>query len=445
MNSLNILFACAICVVGFLFLIKQLGGKKYDLLNPALLIIFQITVGFGVNTIYWHIFDIPTEIFDLTFPGNQDTISKALLITFLGLLSFCISFSFANHSSHHLSYSKSDSLEPIKISALIYLVTPVVLYYSIQVLDQVLSQSLGGFMLRNRYEKVENAYIGFVASSVQLYILVSLHVASRVKEVSKASNLLLVVLLFVSFIISISSGFRGNIIIFALHFLAISHYRYKRFSRKRAMFFAVLAVLVLAVLGNVRKEVELGSTGAISTGDSGFDIQKNLNEVLKRIQGAEIVSLVIQQIDQGKPHRYFYEGIYEAITILIPRSLWPAKPESQSIIFGATFLTEYLVARDGSVGDNTGGFSYNLIGYLFWQAGYLGVIFGMTMLGLILNYLYKYAQFHNFRGSAGVWYICIYARLWALTEAPQEGINQVVFTLLFLGSIIFFSKDRRSR
>jgi oligosaccharide repeat unit polymerase len=432
-------------VLGFLFLIKQLDGEKYDLFNPALLITFQITVGFGVNTMYWHISDIQTEMFDLSLPGNQGTISKALLITFLGLLSFCSSFSLANLSSHRFSNSKSDSLEPFKISALIYLVTPVVLYYSIEVLDEVLSQGLGSFMLRNRYEKVENAYIGFVASSVQLYIVVSLHVASRVKEVSKASNLLLVVLLLLSFIVSISSGFRGNIIIFALHLLAIRNYRYKRFSRKGAMFFAALAVLLLAGLGNVRKEVELGSTGAISTEDGGLDFQKNFNEVLKRIQGAEIVSLVIQQIDQGTPHKYFYEAIYESITILIPRSLWPAKPESQSIIFGATFLTEYLVARDGLVGVNTGGFSYNLIGYLFWQAGYLGVIFGMTMLGLVLNYLYKYAEFHNFRGSAGVWYISIYARLWALTEAPQEGFNQVVFTFLFLGSIIFFSKERRSR
>ncbi len=66
-------------------------------------------------------------------------------------------------------------------------------------------------------------------------------------------------------------------------------------------------------------------------------------------------------------------------SILIPRILWPDKPQ---INVGGTFAKEYLNSDKVSVGVQTSG-------ELYWNFGFLGVVFGSLLLGALYSMIWK--------------------------------------------------------
>jgi oligosaccharide repeat unit polymerase len=227
------------------------------------------------------------------------------------------------------------------------------------------------------------------------------------------------------------TGFRVGVAIAVLQWLATWHYTCRRFTLRVLSILAVSAYAFLAIYGAVRVNVEGGGLSSAALQLNG-DASTTWLAVLNRSSGTDIVGIVFDRIEETRNYRYFWPSFVEAATILVPRSIWQDKPTPLGIQFGGEFMFDYLMWRDKAVGEAVGGFSPTAVGFFYWQGGYVGIIFGMLILGIIAAAIYEYLSIAGANYAHLLIYVTLMSVFPIFAEAPQEALNNSVIRLTFL-------------
>ena len=219
-------------------------------------------------------------------------------------------------------------------------------------------------------------------------------------------------------------GFRGSLLPAILQFFAAWHYGRRRLSVVSIGLMAAGLLLLLSVLGLIRSAVE-GEThqeNALATA------------VIFRVPGLDTVERVVWRMDRGEPDRGLKPGLTEAATILVPRALWPGKPEPASLAFADIFFSDFFLGRGDPLDGVKSGVSPTLVAELLWIGGLPFVAFGALALGTLSTAINTWRQraphhpLHIFVAAIFMGWFAIFV------EAPQNTLNTfVMFATFCLG------------
>lgn len=236
----------------------------------------------------------------------------------------------------------------------------------------------------------------------------------------KVSKLKIFSLLVICATPSVFLGFRGKALALLLEAIAVYYVYIKKISVKYV--FLILASIggLFIVYGLVRDK------GIASSSLESFSAAETMMYSLFRVQGSEILGVVLNKLDVTRDFQCGYKTILEAITILVPHAIWPGKPTPKSVVFSETFF-----------GLN-GGVSPTILTELYWDFGVLGVTLGMFMVGLAVSLSYNtIVQMKS--NSSKVLYGMLFYQIFLLAEAisgPLNGIVILTFFYLFVMGLL---------
>lgn len=148
----------------------------------------------------------------------------------------------------------------------------------------------------------------------------------------------------------------------------------------RAVMLGFLAVLLLGVLGEVRRSGQGGSVDF--TALTNFSIQEAWEKSQQELFMREIGSDMAVAALVPDPHNYLYGTTYiAALTFWLPRSIWPDKPR------GAGAHAAAILYGDRSTASDYTGASYPISGAFeaYWNFSYPGVFMSFTLFGAALS------------------------------------------------------------
>ena len=153
--------------------------------------------------------------------------------------------------------------------------------------------------------------------------------------------------------------------------------------------------------------------------DFAIDKPEFLFSIFLRSKGADVVSLIYEKINSIYDLMLFYPSIIESLTIFIPSSLWPSKPEPLSVQFSQKFF---------GIG---GGVSPTIAGEAYWHAGWFGVFSLLFLLGMLYRaYTNSFKKYKN-NDSMLFLLIASFPSLVMMAEAMQGYINGLVLIYIF--------------
>lgn len=106
-----------------------------------------------------------------------------------------------------------------------------------------------------------------------------------------------------------------------------------------------------------------------------------LNVVGARLHGLDSLSLVVHNVPGSVPYTHFSELLLVPVAV-IPRAIWVGKP---LINMGLRFNHMFVPSADPSRA-----IAVTMPGMFFWDAGLLGVLFGMLFVGALWRVFYEY-------------------------------------------------------
>jgi hypothetical protein len=258
---------------------------------------------------------------------------------------------------------------------------------------------------------------------------------------SRRRNLIAATIFTLSILPTALLGFRVGLVPQFLQFLIIWHLAYRKLTWQRIGILATFALLGLSVFGVIRAKIE----------GHRFDFElSNLIEdnplvsVVRRVPGVEIVAPVVDELRYTHDFAGWSDGLFEAATIIVPRQVWEDKPTPQGIKFGRKFFSDFLLRRDGYIGESTGGFSPTAIGFFYWQQGIIGIIVGMILLGLAAKAIESLRRLGE---NGNLFYLLIYAgiagQFAVFMEAPQDSMNTLILRVLTFAPFLLLCTSHR--
>ena len=200
---------------------------------------------------------------------------------------------------------------------------------------------------------------------------------SRIKCVKAITFVLTLSLLFVR-------GFRFIILIFVL---APIIYTYMRKDKRPAftslLLFAIVAILAFSMIETVRNSVRSGDgyhyeiTSVLYAFNRVFDSDFT---VFKPFYG------IIEHFPKDMPFQYGKEMLLYTFVMIIPRVIWPGKPDALQKMVVTTAVSE-TAAQSGMAFVNLGEF--------YFEFGILGCIVSMFLFGVLSRYLRRIAKINS--------------------------------------------------
>jgi oligosaccharide repeat unit polymerase len=238
-----------------------------------------------------------------------------------------------------------------------------------------------------------------------------------------------------SFCLVVVLGFRVALVPIVFQFIIIWHYQQIRLRTRHIIIISVAIILSLAIFANIRSQGTLLSSNGLSDG------------LLLRTPGLSTVERVVQKMDQGWPYRGFTAGAFEAVTILVPRAIWPNKPQTAGLTFDDIFFFDFYIGRGDQIDDVRSGISPTFTGEALWTGGIVAVVLGLLVLGIVARTLTIWRS----NGESRKLHLFIYAlfvsNLPIFVEAPQNALNSfimlgamgVMFSLFINGRFNFIT------
>ena len=242
----------------------------------------------------------------------------------------------------------------------------------------------------------------------------------------------ILVLLVITVLPASQLGFRGLILAPAVQLLFVYHFCVKRLDFSKAIFpLAMLAVIFTAY--GIYREMSFVFHDDFSVEQILSFVSTNPEislSVLLRSKGADIVSVVIDGISKGASHVYIYPSLIEAVSIIIPRSLWEDKVTPLSVQFSKDFF---------GLG---GGVSPTIVGEAYWHAGVLGVAFILLAVGAAMRIYWNTLLAE--RDNNAVLLLCssIFPALFLIAESMQSQLNSISILITFVSLVIFALRIR---
>lgn len=235
-------------------------------------------------------------------------------------------------------------------------------------------------------------------------------------------------------------GFRALVLLPFINYFIVYHLLYKKVKLKTLFIMAILFISSFTFLGIYRTippGVNLNFEQILSVVEKKPELAY---AVLSRSKGTEVVASVIRKLEETGDYELGYKSLLEAATIYIPRSIWENKPEPSSVRFTTYFFGSSFNYTRGIARDDWGGVSPTIIGELFWNYGWLGVIIGMYLFGVFTKIFYKSFITNINYPSVIFIYALLFTTLFMFAEAIQGNLNGLVMDLIVIMITIFLLK-----
>lgn len=262
-----------------------------------------------------------------------------------------------------------------------------------------------------------------MALAALIYFLGNVQSSATRRGIVKSISVLMIALV-PAFIM----GFRSAIFIPVLQFMVCWHYGYRKIQTEKLIVPLVLIVVAFTVYGvsrEIPQDVTISPTllvdAVVQNPELGY-------AVVSRSKGTEVVASVINKLDQTGDYDLNWGSLFEAATIMIPRSLWEDKPQASSVRFTTYFFSRDLQFSRGYDLDAWGGISPTIVGELYWHFGWVGVLIGLYFLGRLAKVAYSTLQRNRTSSSAIIIYAIFYTSFAMFSEALQGYINGLVMS-----------------
>lgn len=181
--------------------------------------------------------------------------------------------------------------------------------------------------------------------------------------------------IFLSIAAPLVLGFRFYALMSIFSFFIAMCFSGRTISAKIVILAATWLLTILSLYAVARQNIENGRAG------EQFGAAEVLLSTVARSQSTQRLDLVLRAEPE---YNFFVLQLPEALSGLVPSSLRPNFVDT-STRFGMSVMNEYILWRDGSAGENFGGHATTLVGYGYWQAGWLGVFVLSALIGFLLG------------------------------------------------------------
>lgn len=366
------------------FFFRSFAGTPIGLLHPLImptlislmldfiknpeLVLNPISIWYGDTTIsnfYISTHLPPNSIIEAHLRRNVINL-VSIIFTYVGFVTICW--------RTDLSSSRLIELNGGRLTVLYILFLLVVLFFLQQqggLLTHMASLASGRFRMRELSGHI------LVVNSF-LPILLILWYAHRPNALSSyiyvAAFILATVLQF------LVSGSRSGLFIPVAMLLAIWMFHNRRLPTVRAFILGLVAVLLVGILGDVRRsgnggEVDFSALTQFNL-ESALENSKGELKSRKKNTGLAIAALVPEQ------QKHLYGATYvAAATFWLPRSVWRNKPRGAGAHAAALLYSN----RSSMEGYSGGGFPVHGTSEAYWNFGYLGVVVIFFFYGIVLK------------------------------------------------------------
>jgi hypothetical protein len=221
-------------------------------------------------------------------------------------------------------------------------------------------------------------------------------------------------------ILSIVVETRSRVVTFIVITLVAYHYSAKQLRTRGVIIAGVVTLAVLVpVLGNFRV-----------TGDQEFSLEAGWESLARRTSAIESLTIIYENLDTAPDPDPFY---WTFVTGLVPRFLWPGKPQS----LATERLTYWAVGQRGRWAGPT------LPGEFLMLFGYIGGLLAMAMLGAFWRFLREVSRL----GESGPW-VALYVIAVPTLLTVEVGFvspYSVLMRFMVVAAILFSVSTRLSR
>lgn len=188
---------------------------------------------------------------------------------------------------------------------------------------------------------------------------------------------LIAVLVTTSLVIPFLASTRTPILEIALIFVMLYHYYVRRISLAKAAAFAVVALGLLGVLGQMRQLPDTEREEGVERYLSVFE------EVIAASYAMDLgkMSVLVERVPKELPYLYG-SSLVTIVPALVPRQVWPEKP---------LIRIGFYVGQDVIQLNNETGIPPSFVGELYLNFGYAGVVAPMFLFGMLLGRVYTNA------------------------------------------------------
>jgi hypothetical protein len=419
-----------VLILSLLPIVINLKRKNYDPFDVRHLFLIYFGLQLGVYPLCVEIFDVDYTFVSKHSPRDRYDLNVALVYSCCGLIFYQIGYQFISIQNcfTQTTYWIADRARLQLVSIILLLIAATSFYFSY--LENGFTSYLDNFT-GLRYGSIEkNLVISFMATSMPCYLGVIMHGASSYfKSNPFLFRWTIVALLVLSMLASFLSGFRSVLAPLILTIVASIHYNHKRLSKSNVLIILVILFILNSLYGSYRENFESSKTfGSENDGSA-------LLGLVLRSKALDATAVTIRLIDSDVV-RYagIFAGVYEASTIVVPRQFWSSKPVPQGIVFSETVFNQ-----------PNGGISMSIIGYLYYQYGFIMMFAGTLIFGGFSAFMQRLFEFNRECLAVKSIYIVLVGLLPKFAEAPQETLNTVVLCSVTLTMILLVSASKRKR
>lgn len=206
--------------------------------------------------------------------------------------------------------------------------------------------------------------------------------------------------------------------------LVYYHYKIKKIEVKNLLVLAIPVIIFVIVVGHIR----------LQNSHQVYNENALLNTMItlgKYIQYGQNLPDLVYSIDSEKIEYQGFTYAFRGVIGLIPRSMWPNKPE----VDYSNITSQLVYGFDKGYGEPVGQF-----GWAYLCFGYLGVIISGFLTGIISNHFYKWMRKKDNAYSIAVYSLLIMQVINIFTPDSQM---KIILFVLFILFVSIFNSIRR--
>lgn len=419
-------------VVGLLPFLIEIKNGSFSLFNLKNPFIVYFIIQIGVSGC---IAILAGEASPVSLDPVQyvDAYEKAFIASILGLLAFYLGYYLFGRNiiiASARARVMSWATDRYKWVSGVYLLIGMMAFI-------LLIQSSGGLLdfIRNRDGWRAGGLVGqgylMYPSTTLLSIAAMVYLIGSSTKTTR-SNIARIMVIVSSLIPAFYLGFRSVLVLPLIQYFIVWHYRIHRFLLRQIIIFVVLIIVGFTVYGIIRlipPDVRLDKEAVDSVISENPEL---IYAVVLRSNGAEVVASVINKLEQTREYYLLWDSILEAVSIIVPKRLWPDKPEANSYLFGTYFFSDDLRYYRGYDQDVWGGISPTSVGHFYWIWGWAGVVIGHLVLGCTARIAYNTFTLNLDNNNILIVYAIIYTTFIMFAEAIQGYLNSLVMNGMVL-------------
>jgi oligosaccharide repeat unit polymerase len=428
LRTMNYLLIISMIFIGCGPMIVELARSRFDIFNLKNTFILYYVLQLGISGIFTFVGGAPAS-FSIDPAQHPDKYIKALLLANVGLIFFQIGYYLT--SRRPLAIPRLMKFEWISGRTEILVFSWFLLGYTAFFL---LITTNGGFTVfladREAFRAggmVGQGFLIFPATAIlalaaMIYLVKSLNRRCGNNRPSWMQFLVLALAVTPAYFL----GFRSLLLLPVLQFMVTWNYGYRRISTLPLLGSGIVILIAFTAYG-IGRAIPSGVSLNLET--VGIAVAENPEiayTLISRSKGTEVFATVIENLDRTSNYQFGWRSIVESLTILIPRSIWPDKPDAMSQQFTTYFFGDALALSRGYQMDAWGGISPTAAAEFYWHFGSAGICIGMLFLGSLARRIYSTLIYHRKNKAVLILYSLIFVTFSMFAEAMQGYVNTLV-------------------